>query len=194
MSDLRRADSRRDQGPMASPGGLIGQTATEGGHLDADRADARPSRRAEVTRRSGRFLNSTQIPTNVAGSGYVFMDGGLDLLYLASGDLGDRLLAAHGRSANRNSKSIRRPPSLAIPYKQVVSRSNVSKAVQHQSAATAPAETSPSTTLYEPFTCANGPRRPLCLQMAWRRSQVRRDPQRHLFQAGSEIDANGKRS
>jgi hypothetical protein len=42
-----------------------------------------------------------------------------------------------------------------IPHKRVVSRSNAPKVVQHQSAATAPAETSFRTILYEPLTCAS---------------------------------------
>ena len=43
-------------------------------------------------------------------------------------------------------------------------------AQQHQSAATAPAEISLRTTLYEPLTCANDLRRPPYLQMVMRRS------------------------
>lgn len=53
-------------------------------------------------------------------------------------------------------------------YKQPVSRSNAPKVVQHESAATAPAETSLHTTPYEPLTCTSDLHRPLCLQMVMR--------------------------
>jgi hypothetical protein len=65
------------------------------------------------------------------------------------------------------------------------------KVVQHQSAATAPAETSVHPTQYEPLTCASDLHRPLCLQMVRRRSE---SPSRPVVPVAADVSCSSGRS
>jgi hypothetical protein len=87
---------------------------------------------------------------------------------------GDRSVGQADRPMPRSAARLDTP---VVPHKRVVASSNAPEVVQHQSAATALADTSPRTILYELLTCANGPHRPLCPQMIRRRSTI---PLRHM--------------
>lgn len=63
--------------------------------------------------------------------------------------------------------------------------------VQQQSAATAPAEISLRPTLWESLTCASDLHRPLCLQMARRRSE---SPSRPVVPVAADVSCSSGRS